>query len=67
MGRPVATRDRPVDPAAGDRPEAGDRREPELVLARPGEDGRPERMLAAALERAGQVEQVAARSCPAPW
>ena len=48
-----------LDAEAADRPEAVDLPEAELVLARPGEDRRPDRVLAPLLDRAGEVEQLA--------
>ena len=59
--RPVVGLDRARDAATDDGREVGDPPEPELVLVRPGDDGRTERVLARALDGAGEVEQVARR------
>ncbi len=56
--RPVGRLDPTLDPAAGDRREAVDPPEAELVTQGARADGGSERMLAALLERAREVEDV---------
>ena len=47
-----------LDAEAADGPEAIDLPEAELVLACPGEDRRPDRVLAPLLDRSGNVEEL---------